>query len=250
MSTEAWTHLIVSVVATVVWLAAYRLPFAAARTRKRFRLAVSSATGLSPTLVFPILGTAIYLGLAIGAIVTVMLVSGPTLDDLVGPAPSLMIGALTLLAILGASAATAFGMSLLYSVNPRVDVPAAVSSVGWIREVMVLPVRWRWLVPMSSAAAEEFFFRGVVLVGLLSADVAPWIAIGSAGLLFTIGQVVLTENPVQSIVLAISSVVLSIVGGLLVVVTGSVIPAIVVHAAFAGYYTNSTSPSSRSATVR
>lgn len=239
MNLQAWTHLGVAVAAVVIWLAAYRLPFASARARKRFRLTVSSHTGMPPRLVFPVLGTIIYLLLAAGAVVTVAVVSRVSVSDLLGADFGVDTIAITLLAVLGASAATAFGMSLLYAIRPTVDVPGAVSNVGWVREVMVLPPRWRWIVPMSSAAMEETFFRGVLLVGLLAADVPAWVAIALAGLVFTAGQVVLTENLVQAIVLAISSVVLSIVGGLLVVVTGGVIPALVVHAAFAGYYTNS-----------
>lgn len=224
----------VVLVATVIWLAAYRLPFATPRARQRTRLAIASATGWQPRYVFPILGTFMYLALGIAAI----LVVGEQPWELLRWNVSAESAALTVLAAIGASALTAFTMSLLYTFSPRVNVPAAVSDVRWIQEILALPRRWRWVVPMVSAAVEEFFFRGVVLFGLLAAGAPIWAAIGFAGVVFTVGQIALTERGLQAVVLALSSAVLSLVCGLLSVVEGSVLPAILVHASFAGYYTN------------
>ncbi len=240
--------------AGAAWLAVYRLPLRTPRARQRFRLVVTSRTGLPGRYVFPILGTVIYLVAGLLAALALGLASpaGPGLAGsglaaaLARPLhwrPGLSGVALTLLAVLGASALTAFAMSVLYALRAGVDVPGAVTSVRWIQEVLVLPRRWRWLVPMTSAAVEEYFFRGVLLTGLLATGAHPWLAIAISGALFTTGQVVLTENRLQALVLALSSAVLSVVGGLLVVVTGSVLPAIVVHASFAGYYTNTSGAS-------
>jgi hypothetical protein len=224
--------------AAALWLAMYRLPLRTPRMRQRFRLTVSSWTGLAPRLVFPIVGTVIYLvagALTTGGLTTRSPVSwyAPLLWR-----PSLTGAALTALAVVGASSLTAFAMSMLYATRPGVDVAGAMSTVRWIQEVLVLPPKWRWVVPMSSAALEEYCFRGVVLTGLVGTGAPAWLAIAVSGTLFTVGQVILTENRLQAFVLAMSSVVLSVVGGLLVIVEGSVLPAIVVHASFAGYYTN------------
>ena len=59
-----------------------------------------------------------------------------------------------------------------------------------------------------------------------------------SGALFVTGQTVLTARPLAGLVLASASTVLSVVGGLLTVVQGSVVPALIVHASFAAYYTS------------
>lgn len=242
MTQQAWIHLGVGCLAAAIWLAVYRLPLAAPRRRQKFKLAVSSATGMPPRLVFPIVGTLIYLVGAALAIAAVMMTTGPSFADVVPVDVGWSVIPITVLAITGSAAITAFAMSVLYSVRPTLDVASSVSSVGWISQILVLPVQWRWLVPMSSAAFEEFFFRGVLCGGMMVAGAEPWAAILWSGLAFTIGQVLLTERPLQAVVLAVSSVVISIVGGLLLIVTGSVIPAIVMHASFAGFYTNNGGP--------
>jgi hypothetical protein len=238
MTGAAWSFAGAATAGAVLWLALYRLPLSRPRTRQRFRLAVASVTGLPARLVFPVVGTAIYLltgGLAVAAVTWWGGV--PLGDALAWPATGRGV-ATVLLVALGTSAATGFAMSVLYAVRPRVDVPGAVAGVGWIREVLALPRRWRWLVPMAGAGVEELFFRGVFLVGLLAHGAPVWAAVGLSGAVFVAGQVALTERALAALVLGVSSVVLSVLCGLLVVVAGSVLPALVVHASFAGYYTN------------
>ena len=227
-----------AVAVTAVWLAAYRLPFANPRTRQRVRLAISSMTGLPQRLVFPILGTLIYVALGVAAVLTLARLGDLNLADLLAWRFSGEGAALTLLAGIGASALTAFAMSLLHALPGRADVPAAVSQVRWVQEILALPNPWRAAVPALSGALEELYFRGVVLFGLLSTGLPVWAALVFTGTVFTAGQVALTESRVQATILAISSVVLSVVCGLLTIVEGSVLPAILIHASFAGYYTN------------
>ena len=222
-----------AVAVTAIWLAAYRLPFSSTRTRQRVRLRLSSLTGVPSKYVFPVLGTVIYLVLGVAA---AYVLGGPL--TLLRWDFSLAAGALTVLAAAGASALTAFAMSVLYAANPRTDIPSAVTGVRWVQEILALPGPWRWIVPAASAAVEEFFFRGVVLMGLLALGAPAWAAIVIAGVLFIVGQLVLTETRAQAVVLGLSSVTISLIGGLLTVVEGSVLPAILIHASFAAYYTN------------
>ena len=223
---------------TALWLAAYRLPFANPRVRQRVRLSVSSWTGVQPRYVFTILGTIIYL--LLGAAAAVALIWLGELDPLAmlawrisGPGM-----ALTLLAGIGASALTAFAMSVLHSFPAGVRAAESIAQVRWVSEILVLPHRWRWPIPAVSAALEEFFFRGVLLFGLLACGAPVWVAIVLPAVIFTAGQMALTESRVQAAVLGISSVVLSAICGLLTIVESSVVPAILIHASFAGYYTN------------
>lgn len=238
MTGQAWAFAALATAGAAAWLAVYRLPLSGRRTRQRFRLAVASATGLPARLVFPVVGTAIYLVTGLLAIAAVIWQGGVPIGEVLSWRVSVPGLALTVLVALGAAAATGFAMSLLYTVRPRVDVPGAVAGVGWIREIMVLPPRWCWAVPMSSAGVEELFFRGVFLAGLLAHGAPVWLAIALSGAVFTLGQVLLTESGLAALVLGVSSVVLSVLCGLLVAVTGSVLPAMIVHSSFAGFYTN------------
>lgn len=238
MTGPAWTFTALATAVTVAWLAAYRLPLARPRVRQRFRLAVSSATGLPARLVFPVVGTVIYLLGGLLAIGALTWWGDVPLGQALSWRPTATTAAATVLVAVGAAAVTAFAMGLVYVVRPQADVPGAVADVGWIREVMVLPPRWRWLVPMTSAGVEELYFRGAFLVGLLAHGAPVWWAIGIAGAAFTVGQVLLTERGLAALVLGTSSVVLSVLCGLLVVVADSVLPALLVHSSFAGFYTN------------
>jgi hypothetical protein len=239
---RAWEFAVVVVLATAGWLAAYRLPWRTPRARQRFRLAVASRTGLPARYVFPVFGTVFYLFL--GALAALAMV-GAAPAGWTDPVPWKVSAhgvALTVLAALGSGALVGAAMAVLYAVRPRVDVPGAVTGVRWVREILALPRFGRWLVPAGSAALEELVFRGVALTGLLAAGASGWAALAVAGLVFTAGQVALTETRLQALVLTISSVVVSVLGGLLVLVEGSVLPAILVHASFAGYYTSLRTP--------
>jgi hypothetical protein len=250
MTRDAWIFAGVALLATAGWLAGYRLPLRAPRTRQRFRLWVSSRTGLPARYVFPIVGTAIYLLGGVLAATVALIASDTTFTGVLGWRVSATGLALTLLAVVGANSLTAFAMSIIYAVRPTVDVPGAVTGVRWIQEVLVLPRQWRWFVPMASAGVEEFFFRGVFVIGLLAAGAEPWAAIVIAGAIFTLTQGLLTENRLSALVLTLSSVVLSVVCGLLVVIEQSVLPAIFVHATFAGYYTASSAQRPRATAGR
>jgi hypothetical protein len=227
-----------AILITAAWLAAYRLPFANPRTRQRVRLRISSLTGIPPRYVFSILGTFIYLALGVAALLALARLGELNPLNLLAWKISGEGAALTLLAGIGASALTAFAMTVLHSLPGRADVPATVSDVRWIQEIVALPGPWRTLIPGISGALEEFYFRGVMLFGLFATGLPVWAALVLTGLVFTAGQVALTESRMQATVLAISSIVLSVVCGLLTVVEGSVLPAILIHASFAGYYTN------------
>jgi hypothetical protein len=210
-------------------------------------LAVASRTNVPGRYVFPILGTVIYLTLGVLASLAVTSAGGVRVTGLLGWRITPQGVGLLLLTAVGASALTAFAMSVLYTVRPRVDVPGAVTGVRWISEILALPRFWRYAVPATSAAVEEFFFRGAFLGGLLATGAPIWAAIAISGAVFTLGQVLLTETALQATVLALSSAVLAVMCGLLVAVEDSVLPAIVVHASFAAYYTQTSA--SRAAPV-
>ena len=53
-----------------------------------------------------------------------------------------------------------------------------------------------------------------------------------------IGQIVITDNRIAAIVIGFSSIVISVFGTLLIIVYGNVIPALIVHMSFAGFYSS------------
>ena len=53
-----------------------------------------------------------------------------------------------------------------------------------------------------------------------------------------VGQVVVTDNRIAAIVIGFSSIVISVFGTLLVIVYSSLIPALIVHMSFAGFYSS------------
>ena len=231
--------------AAALWLAAYRLPLRSARRRQRVRLAIASRTGIPARYALPIAGTATYLCLGLLAVFGVAAASGVHLIRLLAWRLSLPGLALLVLAMLGAHALTGFAMTLVRTVSPRSDIATAVTRVRWIQQTLELPGAWRWLVPMASAGLEEYFFRGVALAALAGAGLPLWACVVVAGGLFTTGQTMLASGPLAALVLAVSSVVLSLVGGALTICLGSALPAMVVHASFAGYYTRSAFARSR-----
>lgn len=160
-----------------------------------------------------------------------------------GPGAALAL----LLAVLGTSSSTILCVSLLYRLRPRTDVPGEIARIQWIASVLALPRHYRWTVPAAAALFEEVLFRGVVLLGLGALGSGPAFALAFSTCLFAAGQVALVSTRTQAYVLGTSSLVLGAVGGLLTLATGGVLPALVLHMSFAGFYTNLSASPTRAA---
>jgi hypothetical protein len=111
-----------------------------------------------------------------------------------------------------------------------------IREVPWMAGLRQLP---RGTAPWAAAlggAIEELFYRGVVLTILIDAGVTPFLAVLAAGALFVLQQLLQVQTPFQAMVLGSACTAISLVGGLLVVATGSVIPAVLSHASFVVFY--------------
>ena len=219
-----------------IWLALFRLAVFNTRTNQRVRLWVVSHTVVPGRYVIPVLGTLIYLALGVLGSVALLYAADLSLAGLLAWRVTPHGVGLMVLTAVGAHLLTGFVTSIMYAVRPRIDVPTAIARVRWINEVMVLPRPWRYCVPAISAAVEEFFFRGAFLGGLLATGTPVWAAIAISGAAFIVLQVLYTDTALQATVIGLGCVVLTVLCGLLVVVEGSVLPAIAVHASFAAYY--------------
>ena len=114
---------------------------------------------------------------------------------------------------------------------------AEIRQVPWMKGLMEFPAP---LVPIAAAfggIVEEIFFRGV-LVHILAYKLSmnPVAAVAIAGVLFCMQQLVQLRTPFQMMVIGSGCVAISLVGGLLVVATGSLIPAVVCHASFVIFF--------------
>ncbi|MFE2726809.1 type II CAAX prenyl endopeptidase Rce1 family protein [Kitasatospora sp. NPDC059327] len=224
------------VLAVAGWLALYRLPFADPARRRRTALWLADRTGLRPDPAFAVFATSLYLGLAAAVLAVLLPLTDLSLDQVVGrPSTALLFG--LPLAVLGTSSLNILCVSLLYRAAPRVDVPGEIARIRWIASILTLPRRYRWIVPATAALFEELVFRGAVLLGLGSLHSGFAFAAVFSTLLFAAGQVVLVSTPVQAYVMATSSIALGTVGSLLIAATGSILPALVLHMSFAGFYT-------------
>lgn len=114
---------------------------------------------------------------------------------------------------------------------------AEIQEIPWMKGLRELPA---WTVPWAAAlggAAEELLFRGVLLRILAERfQVAPWAAVTVAGALFSLAQLLQVRTAFQAMVLGSSCAAISLGGGLLVLLTGSAVPAILCHAGFVVFF--------------
>lgn len=114
---------------------------------------------------------------------------------------------------------------------------AEVQEIPWIKGLRALPAA---SVPAAAAfggGVEELFFRGVLLrIMTDELGVAPLAAVAVAGALFCFEQLLQVQTPFQALLIGAGCVAISAVGGLLVILTGSVVPAILCHASFVVFH--------------
>ena len=128
---------------------------------------------------------------------------------------------------------------------------AEMQDIPWMKGLRQLP---DGIVPLAAAlggVVEELFFRGVVLrISTERFGVAPLVAVAIAGALFCLEQLVQVRTAFQAMVIGCGCVAISTVGGLLVVLTGSVLPAVICHASFVLFFMTRSSEASASFTPR
>jgi hypothetical protein len=228
--------LAISVATALAWFAVYKLPFARPRVRTRIGMAVGGALGVNAAVGFMIVGTISYVGSGAMFIAIQMTLTGVSLDALFGgPVTETTLWALCL-AVVGAVSWIGVWMAALHAARPNLDIPSVVNSVPWVRASLALSARYRWLVPLCGAVVEETFYRGAVALGLVAGGFEPAVAALIAGTLFTVTQMGMTQTAQQAAILGVSSVVVSVFGSLLVLSSGSLLPAVVLHGAFAAFY--------------
>jgi membrane protease YdiL (CAAX protease family) len=146
------------------------------------------------------------------------------------------------LAVLGAIGAISL-TDLLVDLSCRVTGQggpsrfAEIQDIPWMKGLRQLP---DGLVPVAAALGgvmEELFFRGVVLRILTERfTVAPLLAVLIACALFCLEQLIQVRTAFQAMVIGCGCMAIGTIGGLLVVLTGSVLPAVLCHASFVLFF--------------
>jgi membrane protease YdiL (CAAX protease family) len=126
----------------------------------------------------------------------------------------------------------------LYAVTHlNVNIVREIREVSWIDGISRCPSWFTPFSPLGGAFVEEFFFRGALLaVFVQKMSIPPYLSLLIITICFLFEQLSFLETSVQKTVIGIASVIISVLGGVLVFYTGSLLPAMVAHASFVMFY--------------
>lgn len=151
-----------------------------------------------------------------------------------------------LLGFIAQSSVSALLLLGLKAFKPTLQWDQIIWDIGWIRVSEKLPSFLRVIYPMSSSLVEEILFRCVFysLLRFYFSDNALGLslAIMVVSIAFCVEQVLNTQKLIQALAMGLSSLFISIIGCLMIEVTGSFLPAIITHMAFAMFYTQGYRP--------
>jgi hypothetical protein len=123
---------------------------------------------------------------------------------------------------------------------------AELREIPWIKGLRELPAKSVLVAAAIGGAVEELFFRGILLPILMEKMlVAPLWAVLICGALFTLEQLLQVRTPFQAIIILSGCVAISLIGGLTVVITNSVVPAVICHVAFVIFFMTPTTKLAR-----
>ena len=121
---------------------------------------------------------------------------------------------------------------------PSLNLFSELARIPWISYTLIMPPSMRVLSPLGAAIVEEVFFRGSVFLVLLTRfpETGASFAILVCTLLFVVEQVLQTDTLGQALILLVGSASISIVGCIAMLYTGSFLPALICHPAYAFFY--------------
>jgi len=146
--------------------------------------------------------------------------------------------ALIPLAFIAQNSLTGLMMDLLIVAKPTMDVFLELTSIPWVRYTVMMPGIMRVISPLGAAIFEEVFFRGAVFLVLINnfPQTGAYLPILVCTVLFVVQQVLQTDTVGQGLILLIGSTSVSIVGCIATLYTGSLLPTLLCHAAYAFFY--------------
>jgi hypothetical protein len=143
------------------------------------------------------------------------------------------------LGIIGQISLSNLLVTLYWAVAPIAPADGFVElkNIPWIRGIADLPPRLAPVAAGLGGVVEELFFRGIVLqIMIRELEMLPYPAIAVAGALFLFQQLLQVQTQFQAVLIGAGCIAISLVGGVLVVYTGSVMPALLCHASFVVFF--------------
>jgi len=142
------------------------------------------------------------------------------------------------LAFIAQNSLTGLMMHLLIVANPTMDVFSELTRIPWVRYTLMMPRIMGVISPLGAAIFEEVFFRGAVFLVLINnfPQTGAYLPILVCTVLFVVQQVLQTDTLGQGLILLIGSTSISIVGCIATLYTGSFLPTLLCHAAYAFFY--------------
>jgi hypothetical protein len=142
------------------------------------------------------------------------------------------------LAFIAQNSLTGLIMHLLIVEKQPMSVFLEITNIPWVRYTLMMPGIMRMMSPLGAAIVEEVFFRGVVF--LILVDKFPqtgiYFPILVCTVLFVVQQVLQTDTIGQGTILLVGSTSISVVGCIATLATGSFLPTLLCHAAYAVFY--------------
>lgn len=129
-------------------------------------------------------------------------------------------------------------MQLLLLARRTIDVFRELTSVPWVRYTLMMPDVMRVISPLCAAMIEEVFFRGCVFLILIKdfPQAGAYWSIFVCTALFALQQMLQTDTLGQGMILLVGSTSISVVGCISILYTGSFLPTLLCHAAYAFVY--------------
>jgi Type II CAAX prenyl endopeptidase Rce1-like len=146
--------------------------------------------------------------------------------------------ALIPLAFIAQNSLTGLMANLLIVARPTMNLFSELTSIPWVRYSLMMPNVVRVISPLGAAVFEEGFFRGAVFLILIDKfpETGALPAILACTALFVLQQALQTDTLGQALILLIGSTSISVVGCITILYTGSFLPTLLCHAAYAVFY--------------
>jgi membrane protease YdiL (CAAX protease family) len=141
------------------------------------------------------------------------------------------------LAFIAQNSVTGLLMQALIAARPM-NVIWELTTIPWVRYTLMMPGFMRVISPLGAAIFEEVFFRGAVFLILINKfpQTGGYFAILVCTVLFAVHQVLQTDTLGQGLILLIGSTSVSSVGCVVTLYTGSFLPTLLCHTAYAFFY--------------
>ncbi len=236
---RAFIITIVAIVFVYVWLRIFRLTYKNTKIRNKIAMYISSHSSIPVSYSYSIFATLFYSGMPlIGSYILLVLFDVHLNKILTQHYYDISFLSAVVMGELAVLSCSSLPIVLLLTAKPNIRVDKEIKEINWISGIFKIPSKLCSLIPCISACCEEFFFRGALFSALMSTNISIWSAMFIVSALFVYNQIILTNTKTQAYVLGSSSMIISVIGCLLVGLTGSVIPSMIIHASFACFYSN------------